>query len=50
MDRDNAPLIIERDVGPAAPTVIDFEKLSISAQDAMLIAASWGALMFFQLV
>lgn len=47
MDRDDAPFIFEHDAGPAAPTGIDFEKLSISAQDAMLIAAAWGALISF---
>lgn len=47
MDRDDAPFIFEPDASPAAPTGIVFEKLNISAQDAMLIAASWGALISF---
>lgn len=47
MDRDDAPFIFERDAGPTASTGFVFEKLSISAQDAMLIAAAWGALISF---
>lgn len=47
MDRDDAPFIVEPDVSPAASSGIVFAQLSISAQDAMLIAASWGALISF---
>lgn len=47
MDRDDAPFIFEQDAGPAAPAGFGFEKLGISAQDALLIAAAWGALISF---
>jgi hypothetical protein len=47
MDRDDTPFVFERDASPAAQAGIDFEKLGISAQDAMLIAAAWGALISF---
>lgn len=47
MDHDDTPFVFERDASPTAPTETGFEKLGISAQDAMLIATSWGALISF---
>lgn len=47
MDRDDVPSLVEPHIGYVAQTKSAIAKLGISVQDAMLIAASWAALVAF---
>lgn len=44
MDCDEAPQIISHDAGVAAPAKVKGENAFTSAQDVILIAASWAVL------